>query len=79
MSPSLQLRYVFDLRVSLQHHQVVLRHNKVDIDHLLAHLPSLLSLLSHHELNLLLAGEHSAVSIVQPDQHIIVEVQVETP
>lgn len=79
VSPRLQLCHVFNLRVRLQHHQVIFCHNKIDIDHLLANLASLLAFLNDLEVDLLLAGEDATISIAKPDQHVVVEVQVETP
>ena len=79
VAPRLQLRHVLDLRVRLEHHQVVLGHHQVDVDHLLANFACLLALLSKLELDLLLAGEHTAVWVAQPDQHIVVQVEVKAP
>ena len=72
-APRLQLRYVFDFSVRLQHHQVVLRHDQVDIDHLLAHLARFLTLRGELEFELLLAGKDAALCITQPNKHIVVE------
>ena len=79
VSPCLQLRDILDLRVRFQHHEIFLRNNEVYVHHLLTNLSSLLALLGHHELNLLLAGENTAVRVAEPDKHIVIEVQVETP
>ena len=79
MSPCLQLRYILDLSVCLQHHQVILCHYNVDVDHLLANLARLLALLHQLKFDFLLAGENSAVCITKPDQHIVVQIQMETP
>ena len=58
----MQLGDVFDLSVSLEHHEVVLGDDEVDVDHLLANLPSLFALLRQLELDLLLAREDFTVT-----------------
>ena len=79
--PSKQLGHIFNLCVSLQHQQVVLRDHKVDIyhifAHLLCHLPALV-LDPDGDLVLLLAREHSTLIIVEPYEHIVIESQMES-
>ena len=77
MAPRLQFGHVFDLCVRLEHHQVVLSDHQVDVDHLFADFACLFAFLGELELYLLLAGEDTAVWIAQPDQHIVVEVEME--
>ena len=71
-APCLQLGNIFNLCVGLEDHEVVLGDDEVDIDHLLAHLARLLSLLSHLHLHFLLAGEHLAVPVVEPYHHVVI-------
>ena len=77
-APRLQLRYVFDFSVRLKHHQVVLRHDQVDINHLLSHLTRLFALLSQLELHFLLAGEDATFRIGEPDEHVIIKSEMES-
>ena len=63
VAPRLQLRYVFNLRVRLEHHQVVLRHHQVNVDHVLAHLPCLFTFLRQLQFDFLLAREDAAVRV----------------
>ena len=45
-APCLQLGNILDFSVSLEHHQIMLRHYQVYVDHLLPHLSCFLALLS---------------------------------
>jgi len=76
-----QLRHVLDLRVRLQHQQVVICHHQVDVDHSLPDLFGNIALLVLDfigELGALLAGKDATVRITQPDEHVVVETEVET-
>ena len=50
---------------------------QVNVHHLLAHLACLLAFLGQLQLDLLLAGEDTALCATQPQVHIIVQVQME--
>ena len=78
VSPCLQFSYVFNFCICFQHHEIFLCHHDTDIDHLLANLPSLLSFLGNHEFDFLLAGEDPTVRIIQPNHHIVIQIEVET-
>lgn len=71
-APGLELGDIFDLSVCLQHHQVVLGHNEVYVDHVLANFACLFALLSQLKFHFLLAGEDAALCVAQPDQHVVV-------
>lgn len=81
-SPGQELGHVLDLGVRLEHNQHVLRDHQVDVDHRLTLLLLDLSffVLDFDEhLLLLLAWEHAAEAVREPQQHIVVEAEVEPP
>ena len=78
--PCEELGNVLDFRVCLEHHEVMIRDDEVDVRHCLSDLLRDVALLIfdlHVDLVLLLACEDAAVSVGQPYQHIVVETQVE--
>ena len=77
-APRLQLGHIFDFSVSLKHHQIVLRDYQVDVYHLLSHFSSLFALLGKLKLYFLLAWKDSAFGVLKPNEHIIVQPQVES-
>ena len=71
---------VLNFGVRLEHHEVMVCDDEVDVRHCLSDLlrnVALLVFYLHVDLVLLLASKDAAVSIGQPYQHVVVETQME--